>query len=224
MNVYFNNPQQKAVACIIWMHGLGADARDMADLAAQLPLTAAVRHVFIDAPVRPVTLNNHLPMRAWYDIVGMNLTDREDREGIVQSEKIIHEVIDNQLLEGFTSQQLFLAGFSQGGAMALYTGLHLPMPLAGIIALSSYLPLAASCDVKLDKQTPFFIAGGKSDPMVLPLWTKLSVDYLRSKGFQQITCHEYAMEHSVCKEEVLDLTRWLNVQVEKIMHADGGIE
>mgnify|MGYP000284662390 CR=1 FL=1 len=224
LNVYVKEPQQQAQACVIWMHGLGADAQDMAGLAAQLPITVAIRHVFIDAPVRPVTINNYVPMRAWYDIVGMKLTDREDRDGILQSESMIRQVVDDQLAEGFSSEQIFLAGFSQGGAMALFTGLQMAMPLAGIIALSAYLPLAAVCNVALDNRTPIFVAGGQYDPVVLPAWTKQSVESLQCRGFKQITWHEYPMEHAICAEEVKDLARWLNMQVASCAHRGGDIQ
>ncbi len=213
LNVYIKEPQQPAHACIIWMHGLGADAQDMAGLATQLPVTVALRHVFIDAPVRPVTINNRMPMRAWYDIFGAKLTDREDSEGIGQSDAMIRQVIDNQHADGFSSQQIFLAGFSQGGAMALFTGLQMDKPLAGIIALSGYLPLAAACNISLDKDTPIFAAGGQYDPVVLPTWSKQSIEMLKARGFQKITWYEYPMEHAICAEEIKDLARWLNIQV-----------
>jgi phospholipase/carboxylesterase len=223
LNVYVKEPQKPAQACVIWMHGLGADAQDMMGLAAQLqlPLTVSLRHVFIDAPVRPVTLNNNMPMRAWYDILGMKLTDREDSQGIKSSEVIIREVIDAQLADGFVAEQIFLAGFSQGGAMALYTGIHTSMPLAGIIALSGYLPLASVCNIVLNTSTPIFIGSGLSDPIVLPMWTKQCIDRLRQKGFQKITSHEYPMEHSICANEVSDLASWLNIQVTSMTHQEG---
>jgi len=216
LNVYIKDSQEKAQACVIWMHGLGADAQDMAGLAKELPLTVAVRHVFIDAPERPVTLNNNMRMRAWYDIIGLSLSDREDSEGILQSEEIIRNVIESQLADGFLSNQIFLAGFSQGGAMALYTGVHTKTPLAGIIALSAYLPLAAQCNVEEDKNTPVFIAGGQYDPVVSPAWTSLCAEWLRGKGYTQVSTHEYPMEHSICMEEVQDLAQWLNKQVAAI--------
>ncbi len=220
MNVYIKEPQQKAQACVIWMHGLGADAQDMAGLATQLPVTAAIRHVFLDAPVRPVTINNRMPMRAWYDIVGMKLTDREDRDGILQSEAMIRQVIDNQLAEGFTSQQIFLAGFSQGGAMALFAGVQMDKPMAGIIALSSYLPLSTLCKISLDNQTPIFAAAGLYDPVVLPAWTKQSMELLKNQGFQQIAWHEYPMEHAICAEEMKDIAQWLDEKITSSKHCE----
>ena len=220
-----NKPEQKSQACVIWMHGLGADGQDMRNLAEQLPLSVAVKHVFLDAPVRNVTINNHMPMRAWYDIVGMTLTDREDSVGILQSDAMIHAVIEQQINEGFHSQQIFLAGFSQGGAMALFSGLSSTKPLAGVIALSAYLPLTASCKVHLDAKTPFFMACGRFDPIVLPHWTQQSYEWLQMNHFHHIAWHEYAMEHSICAEEARDLTIWLSQQVLLLVaNGNGGME
>jgi len=216
LNTYIKDSKQKAQACVIWMHGLGADAQDMVGLVEQLPTTAAIRHVFIDAPVRPVTLNNRMPMRAWYDILGMKLTDGEDSVGIAQSEKMIHGVIDQQLREGFSSQQIFLAGFSQGAAMALYTGLRMPMPLGGIMALSGYLLLQDTCKPQVAMITPIFMAAGKHDPLVLPAWSKQGIDFLHKLGYQQITYKEYPMEHSICAEEIMDLTHWFTNQLNAV--------
>ena len=196
----------------------------MAGLAGQLPLSIPIRHVFIDAPERPVTLNNGMRMRAWYDILGMELTDREDSEGIRQSENVIRQVIDSQLTEGFLSKQIFLAGFSQGGAMALFTGLHLSMPIGGIIALSAYLPLASACKVVQNPVTPMFLAGGLYDQLVWPHWTKQSVELLRNEGFQHIAWHEYPMEHTICQEEIRDLSDWLSKQIESMTHHDGATQ
>ena len=224
LNVYINDPTRQAQACVIWMHGLGSDANDMMGLVGQLPLTVAVRHVFIEAPVRPVTLNNRMSMRAWYDIVGIKLTDREDREGILQSEDMIREVIDNQLADGFESTQIFLAGFSQGGAMALFAGLRSLKPLGGIVSLSAYLPLVSDCESILDKRTPMFIAGGRFDPIVLPGWTKQSYDWVVSCGFQRVTCLDYPMEHSICIEEIRDLAGWFSSEIVSITSCNGVTE
>ncbi|QEY50509.1 alpha/beta hydrolase [Legionella longbeachae] len=210
MNDFINESEDQAQACVIWMHGLGADASDMMGLVDQLTVTDIVlRHIFINAPQRPVTLNAGMVMPAWYDIVGMKLIDREDKEGIEQSELLIRKVIDEQLNAGFSYNQIFLAGFSQGGAMALHTALHTPAPLAGVIALSAYLPLAEHTRPKLDKSTPFFIGSGQYDPLVLPQWTELSKDWLLDKGYKNISYYKYPMEHSVCFEEINDLSFWL---------------
>lgn len=211
---YLKDPATTAQGCIIWMHGLGADASDMAGLAEHPALSSLpLRHVFVDAPVRPVTLNAGMPMRAWYDIMGMKLTDREDKTGIQESEQHILDVLAAQLQSGFRAEQIVLAGFSQGGAMALYTALHSEHKLGGVIALSSYLPLAMQCQAILAQDTPVFIGGGQHDPVVLPEWTKLSEQWLIDKGYRNITWREYAMEHSICVQEIVDIAAWLTTHL-----------
>lgn len=205
-----NDPQQEAEGCVIWMHGLGADANDMKGLAKELNLSTPVRHVFLDAPVRPVTLNNRMPMRAWYDITGMKLTDREDRAGILESEAVIRDVLLKQQADGFSLDKIFLAGFSQGGAMALFTGLSTHGALAGVIVLSGYLPLASEAKTSLKYDTPMFVASGDHDPLVLSSWTGQCVTHLREKGYTHVTWHRYPMEHSICAEEVRDLEQWID--------------
>ncbi len=215
------DPQQPAQACIIWMHGLGANGADMAGVAKQLSINVPIRHVFLDAPVRPVTLNNRMPMRAWYDIIGIKLTDREDREGLMQSEALIRQAIDHQIAHGFKPQQIFLAGFSQGSAMALFTGLRSNLALGGIVALSGYLPLAADCEPKSTTcALPIFIGGGRFDPVVLPDWTKQSFDWLKARGFTHLAWHQYSIEHSICMEEIRDIGHWLSSIISTI-HAHG---
>jgi phospholipase/carboxylesterase len=214
LNVYVKGSPQQVEACIIWMHGLGADSSDMAGLVEQLPLdNVALRHVFIDAPVRPITINGGIPMRAWYDIIGMQFTDREDQEGILLSQSYISQVIDAQIKEGLSSNQIMLAGFSQGGAMALYTALHLAAPLAAVIVLSAYLPLAAQCKPVLAKNTPIFLAGGQDDSIVSPTWTKQTAAWLAATGYEKLTFHEYPMDHIICTEEMTDLAHWIRACV-----------
>lgn len=200
--------------CVIWMHGLGADSSDMVGLAQQPPLAKlSLEHVCIDAPVRAVTINAGMKMRAWYDIVGMELTDREDKPGILQSQSLILDVIDAQIKAGFRAEDIFLAGFSQGGAMALYTAIHCTLPLAGVIALSSYLPMAWDCKSVLQKNTPIFMGYGQYDQLVLPEFTKVSKQWLVSSGYDQITLRSYPMEHSICGEEIADVANWLSIQL-----------
>ena len=204
-------------ACVIWMHGLGADASNMEGLAAQLDLpTAAIRHVFLNAPMRAVTINNGMHMRAWYDIGGSTIMDREDALGIAASQKQIVTAIDDQVNLGFSTHTIFLAGFSQGGAMALFSGLNFDRKLAGIIALSAYLPLLKHCDAAADKTTPIFLAYGHLDAIVQPTWTKQSSDWLKNRGYVNITMHDYTMEHSICREELTDLSSWLQQQVQRV--------
>jgi phospholipase/carboxylesterase len=206
-------PTEAARACIIWMHGLGAGADDMAGLAKQLPLTMPVRHVSLSAPMRPVTLNQGMRMPAWYDITGMSLTDREDKVGILDSEKNILEAVDAQIAAGFAPERIFLAGFSQGGAMALFTALQSKLALGGVMALSAYLPMADVCQANLAKNTPMFIASGRLDEVVLPQWTAKTVRWLRDAAFDTLTIRDYPMAHSVCFEEVQDMAVWLEAQM-----------
>jgi phospholipase/carboxylesterase len=206
------------------MHGLGADGKDMQAVAEQLPLRFPVRHVFIDAPVRPVTLNNHMSMRAWYDIVGLKVTDRDDRAGILQSETLIRRVIDAQCADGFSSNQIFLAGFSQGAAMALVTALRGSLPLAGVVALSGYLPLASECVPLQPVNTPFWIAAGSFDPVVQPTWSRHTVDWLRTQGFQHVLWQEYPMQHSICLQEMNELAAWLSAIIKSIKPCNGVCE
>lgn len=217
MNIYIKDSEEKAVACVIWMHGLGADANDMAGLVDQLSIVdIPLRHVFMNAPIRPVTLNNGLEMRAWYDIVDLKF-DREDEAGVLQSEQLIRQVIDNQINEGFSSLQIFLAGFSQGAAMALYTALHYSEPLGGVICLSGYLPLALKCKPVQPKNLPIFMAGGQYDPIVLPIWTSQSVKWLKDAGYHAVPLHTYLMEHTVCMDEVQDVSIWLTNRIEEAL-------
>lgn len=218
MSVYIKDPEGKAQACIIWMHGLGADASDMAGLAEQLMTKdIAIRHVFMDAPSRPVVLNGGMVMPAWYDIVGLELTDREDKEGIAHSESLIRDVILSQLNDGFSSSQIYLAGFSQGGAMALHTALHTNSRLGGVIALSAYIPLAQYSQALLDKSTPIFVGSGSYDPLVKPVWVEQSRDRLLESGYENITFNFYPMEHSICFEEIRDLSFWLRDQIQGVI-------
>lgn len=212
--MFVNDPKHPPQACVIWMHGLGADATDMAGLAEQLQLDdVMLRHVFLDAPVRPITINGGMSMRAWYDILFMDFAVREDKEGILASENRIVSVIEQQMAAGFKRHQIYLAGFSQGGAMALHTALRQASPLGGVISLSAYLPLANECQPQLPKTTPMFIACGSYDPIVWPIWTKETVKWLDKQGFTAISLQEYPMEHSVSANEITDLSHWLIEQI-----------
>lgn len=159
-----DNPQYS----IIFLHGLGADANDFAPFAQelQLPEDVAIRFVFPNAPVLPVTLNNGIKMPAWYDILGLDRNSNQDEKGIKQSEQMIQQLIEQQIKHGIASENIFLGGFSQGGAMALHTGLRYPEKLGGIIALSTYLPLAdlvAAERHETNHETPIFYAHGTFD-------------------------------------------------------------
>ncbi|WP_083500933.1 alpha/beta hydrolase [Legionella brunensis] len=203
-------PEQQAQACVIWMHGLGADASDMSGLASQLMLDGtSIRHVFLNAPMRPVTINNGIAMRAWYDIYDLKFTNREDQQGILDSEEQILKIVHAQIGQGMPSNKIFLAGFSQGGAMALHTALQMAVPIGGVIALSAYLPLALACKPVLKTDTPIFFGYGTYDTIVLPVWSKLTIDWLLEKTYHNLTWHDYPMEHAICAEEIKDLSEWL---------------
>jgi phospholipase/carboxylesterase len=200
-------------ATVIVLHGLGADGNDFVPIAQELDLSAAgdVRFVFPHAPVIPVTINGGYEMRAWYDILGADLVQREDEKGLRSSLAQVEALIEREKARGIPAGRIVLAGFSQGCAMALLTGLRHGEKLGGIVGLSGYLPLAATTAAErhsANTATPIFLAHGRMDPVV-PLDRALaSRDALKSLGYQ-VEWHEYPMAHSVCMEEISDLNRWL---------------
>jgi phospholipase/carboxylesterase len=200
-------------ASVIVLHGLGADGNDFVPIAQELDLSAAgdVRFVFPHAPVIPVTINGGYEMRAWYDILGADLVQREDEKGLRSSLAQVEALIEREKARGIPAGRIVLAGFSQGCAMALLTGLRHGEKLGGIVGLSGYLPLAATTAAErhsANTATPIFLAHGRMDPVV-PLDRALaSRDTLKSLGYQ-VEWHEYPMAHSVCMEEISDLNRWL---------------
>ena len=206
-------PDKPAQVCVIWMHGLGSNAANMFSLAEQLVVNVPIRHVCLEAPVRAVTHFNHMQVQAWYDIYGLGLGTREDSEGVAQSQKAIRQVIAAQISAGIAPERIFLAGFSQGAAMALFTGLHTEHALGGLICLSGYLPLATTCQARLARQTPIFIALGVHDTVVIPIWTEQSVQWLQAEGFTRVSLHQYPMEHSVCSVEIQDIAAWLTLYI-----------
>ena len=204
---------------VIWLHGLGADGNDFVSIIPELhlPENPAIRFIFPSAPSMPITVNGGYVMPAWYDIVGRNLMDQEDGEGIKRSAKSVIELIEKEVQRGIAYQNIVLAGFSQGCAMALYIGLRLPHQLAGILALSGYLPLAMS--LKLEKHssnqsTPIFMAHGTYDPVVALDRAQASYALLEKSGYQ-IDWNEYPMEHSVNHEELSDISRFLQTVLPK---------
>ena len=208
--VITNPVQGEAQASIIWMHGLGADGHDFASLVPVLGLDQ-VRFIFPHAPFRPISINGGQSSRGWYDIYSLERMSQEDRAGVEASMASISDLIARELASGIPSDRIVLAGFSQGGAMALYTGLTYDKPLAGILALSCYLPLAAQCvqhATPSNKSTPIFQAHGDFDP-VLPLALGRSSYDLLSKLQYPISWHHYPMAHAVCDDEVADIRQWL---------------
>ncbi|TNF97777.1 MAG: carboxylesterase [Gammaproteobacteria bacterium] len=201
-------------ACVIWLHGLGADGHDFEDIVPQLmlPTSLSIRFLFPDAPFRSVTINGGYMMRAWYDIFeDFSENAEQDRQGIIETCQVMSLLIDQQIEGGIDSQRIILAGFSQGGAIALYTGLNLNKPLAGILALSSYLPLANElpCPIKSsNKNVDIFMGHGKQDPLV-PFQYGFSTKEHLGKCGPTVDWHEYDMQHSVCAEEIMDIREWL---------------
>src|SRR5207245_4653500 len=198
-------------ASVIWLHGLGADGNDFAPIVPELRLPkSAIRFVFPHAPVRPVTINGGMRMRAWYDITdGANR--REDERGVRASQVLIEALIGREKERGTKAGRLVLAGFSQGGAIALHTGLRHPERLPGIMALSTYLPLASSLAAEAsaaNRGVPIFMAHGLYDPLIPIERAQMSRKLLESAGYR-VEWHEYPMEHSVCAEEIADVSAWL---------------
>lgn len=196
---------------IIWLHGLGADGHDFVPIADELELPAPVRYVFPHAPMRPVTVNGGFVMRAWYDIAGQSIDAQQDAAGIRASQSLVETLIAQEVAKGIATHNIFLAGFSQGGAIALHTALRQNALLGGVLALSTYLPLAESASSELleqTKKTPVFMAHGRSDLVVPYSLGVTSRDALLKFGYA-VEWHEYAMQHSVCEEELRDIEAWL---------------
>ena len=201
------NPQ----ASVIWLHGLGADGNDFAPIVPELRLPrAAIRFVFPHAPVQPVTINGGMRMRAWYDITDGAIR-REDERGVRASQVLIETLIGMEKERGTKAERLVLAGFSQGGAIALQTGLRHPERIAGIMALSTYVPvgekLAAEASTA-NRDVPIFMAHGSYDPIIPLVRAEQSRKLLESLGYP-VEWREYGMPHSVCPEELADIGAWL---------------
>jgi len=200
-------------ASIIVLHGLGADGNDFVPVAEQLDLreVGPVRYVFPHAPTMPVTINGGYVMRAWYDVLGTDLVRREDEAGLRQSQALVEALIAKERRRGIESTRIVLAGFSQGCAMTLMTGLRCAERLAGLVGLSGYLPLAdklAAERTSMNGDLPIFMAHGRMDPVIPIARAVASRDALVALG-HPVEWHEYPMPHSVCAEEIDDLGRWL---------------
>lgn len=204
---------KNSTGSVIWLHGLGADGHDFSDIvpALNLPSTLSLRFIFPHAPERPVTINAQRSMRAWYDIYHLDRLNPEDEVGMAASEKQIHNLIQQELDRGIPSHRIVLAGFSQGGAMALYTGLRYPKPLAGILALSCYLPCPHATEEKanpVNKDIPILMTHGLKDD-VLPIELAQTSYQQLQKLHYPIIWREYPMQHQVCQPELVDIADWL---------------
>jgi phospholipase/carboxylesterase len=197
-------------ASIIWLHGLGADGNDFAPLADQIALPVAVRYIFPHAPMMPVSINNGYVMRAWYDISDPAVR-REDEAGVRASQQSVEALLAREKSRGIVASRIVLAGFSQGGAIALQAGLRHGERLAGIMALSTYVPLAGRLAAEANpanREVPIFMAHGTADPMIPFARAKESRDLLLQQAYA-VEWHEYPMQHSVCPQEIAAIGKWL---------------
>jgi len=200
-------------AAVIWLHGLGADGNDFVPIVREIDLSGSqtIRFIFPTAPTMPVTINGGYAMRAWYDIFTPELVRREDEPGLRASQAMVEALIAKEKARGIPAERIVLAGFSQGCAMTLQTGLRHPEKLAGLMCLSGYLPLAGTTAAEANQAnlaTPIFMAHGRQDPVVVIARAEQSRDLLSTLG-HQIEWHEYQMQHSVCQEEIDDIGQWL---------------
>lgn len=207
------NPDVISKHTIIWLHGLGADANDFVPIVSELnlPKIAAVRFIFPNAPLRPVTINNGYETRAWFDVHGISLNAKLDEEGIQKALASIGNIIENEISRGISADHIFIAGFSQGAAMALATGIHFPKKLGGIIALSGYIPLTANTLIEIksaNHQTPIFLAHGTDDMVVPYILGQVTCNSLQEAGYN-VDWYSYPMAHSVSEAEILDISDWL---------------
>ena len=200
-------------AAVIWLHGLGADGHDFAPVVPQfnLPNTLGVRFIFPHAPMRAITINGGMPMRAWFNMTAISESAAIDHQGLSESTDVINELIRQQHQKGIPDNKIVLAGFSQGGALALHAALHYPKQLAGVIALSTYIPTGAEITQSIlpsNNSTPIFMAHGQSDTLVPYSLGEKSYRMLHKIGLN-ISWHTYPMAHSVCNDEIDDIGEWL---------------
>jgi phospholipase/carboxylesterase len=198
---------------IIWMHGLGADANDFVPMLQELDLSGlpAIRFIFPNADTMPVTVNGGYVMRAWYDIVATDLGRQEDEAGLRASQLKVEALMARENARGIPNERIILAGFSQGCAMTLQTGLRQKTKLAGMLCLSGYVPIAAKTAAEHtpeSKATPIFLVHGRMDPVIQIARATASRDLLVDWGYN-VEWHEYAMQHSLCQQEVDDISAWL---------------
>jgi len=206
-------PAAAATATVIWLHGLGADGHDFVPIVPELrlPPRPGVRFVFPHAPARPVTINNGMHMRAWYDIKVLSAGGPEDEAGIRESAALLAQYIQRERKTGVAAGRIVVAGFSQGGAIALHAALRHPERLAGVMALSSYLPLRASLVAEAaaaNRDLPILMCHGRFDPVLPMQLGAASRDLLRAEGYA-VEWKEYPMQHQVCLEEVQDIANFL---------------
>ena len=206
---------------VIWLHGLGADGNDFGPIVPELVAKdwPTIRFIFPHAPQRPVTVNGGMRMRAWYDITGMEIAQKQDEVGIRASITEVEALIAREVERGIPASRIFLAGFSQGAAMVLSAGLRHAQALAGIIVLSGYLPLEKLLDEErsaANAELPMFMGHGSVDPVVPQVLGMLSRDFLRGLG-HVVEWHSYPIAHQVCAEEIADLRNWIGQRIALIV-------
>lgn len=218
-------PEGEAEFAVIWLHGLGASGHDFEPIVPELklPKSLRVRFIFPHAPERPVTINNGAVMPAWYDISSLDFNKRGDQEGFVSSGALVEAFIRDQATKGVVTENIILAGFSQGGALALHVGLRFPQRLAGVMALSTYLGTGATLAEEgsvVNRHTPILYAHGLHDPMIPVAQARKSRDRLTELGYG-LEWHEYEMDHSVCLDEIDDISRWIQACLSRPATAAG---
>ena len=207
------NPNSHIKATVIWLHGLGDSGNGFAPIVPELrlPDELGIRFVFPHAPMRPITINNGMTMRAWYDITSLDFNQRADSQGVNESSIFVKALIEQEMAKGVPANKIVLAGFSQGGVIALNLGTRLEHSLAGIMSMSSYMsePEKLSSEAHdANKQTPIFVAHGTHDDVVPVFMGNAAFKVLESNGYQA-TWHEYAMQHNVCNQQLNDISAWL---------------
>ena len=203
---------ENCVGSVIWLHGLGADGHDFEPIVPELrlPTGLSLRFVFPHAPVQPVTINGGMAMRAWYDILSLDSEGRADRDGVLKSSALLDDLIAREIDRGIEPTKIVVAGFSQGGAVAIHTALQTEHDIAGLMALSTYMALPEDAEkASVRKDLPIFMAHGSFDPVLKIDWGRTSADTLRANGYV-VDWHEYAMAHAVCAEEIADISQWLS--------------
>jgi phospholipase/carboxylesterase len=211
------DPATPTDAAVIWLHGLGADGYDFVPIVEELrlPSTMAVRFIFPHARPRPVTINNGFVMRAWYDITSLGANRTEDAAGIRESADVVRKYVEQENARGIASNRIVIAGFSQGGAIALHAALRHPERLAGVMALSTYLPLQQTVAAEAspaNRDVPILVCHGLRDGVVPATMGKAARDTLQGLGYP-VEWQAYAMEHQVCMEEVLHISKWLQARL-----------
>jgi len=210
------NPSAQHDAVVIWLHGLGDSGNGFAPIVPELKLpdSLAVRFVFPHAPIRPVTINGGMSMRAWYDIKSMDFNNRADTEGVLESAESVVKLIESEMAKGIPSERILLAGFSQGGVIALHVGTRFPQKLAGILALSTYMSMPETLAEQAhdaNKHTPILCAHGQQDEVVPMFLGHAAYKTLQDNNFP-VDWKEYVMQHNVCMQELADISDWLQTR------------